>query len=223
MRKIRATGQRRWARLAAVDSAKAEYQNGQGEPVPGRRVPDEILPYLGQCRELGTTVEAVLDQVLLTKEFGDGVLSDFDPLVVLMELVAQEVQARPLSPRGPRGGRVWMDAMVELQETRLSSDGRRGQMVEHNRFLPCRTCDRAFRPEVNRELVKVFMSWSASRSAEDLVAIHRCQACGGSLTELETRVYQDDYHTPEPGYEGTDAEWAQRLLRVSGYWEPPLR
>jgi hypothetical protein len=170
-----------------------------------------IFPYLGAYHEPETPVEVVLEQVRLAREFGGGVLSDFDPLVVVMELVAQEVRGIRLSPRGPKGGQVWIEAMSELQEDRLLGVG-------HNRFLPCRTCDRAFRPEINRQLLKVFLSWSASRSAEDLVALHHCQACGGTITELESKIYKDDYHTPEPGFEGTDEKWSEKLLHVSGYW-----
>jgi len=173
-----------------------------------------IMPYLGQYREPQTPVEVVLEQIGLTKEFGGGSLSDFDPLIVVMELVTREVRALRLSPRGPKGGRVWIDAMTELQ----IGDGNRGRRIEHNRFIPCRTCDRAFRPEINRHLITTFLAWSESRSAEALVAIHRCQACGGTLTELEARIYRDDYHTPEPGFEGTDEKWAEQLLRVSGFW-----
>ncbi|MGO9097916.1 MAG: hypothetical protein ACLP9Y_00165, partial [Mycobacterium sp.] len=156
-----------------------------------------ILPYLGQYREPETPVEVVLEQVGLTKEFGGAVLSDFDPLVVVMELVTREVRELRLSPRGPKGGQVWIDAMTELQ----AGDGSHGRRIAHNRFLPCRTCDRAFRPEINHQLLNVFLAWSASRSAEDLVAVHRCHACGGTITELEAKVYEDDYHTPEPGFE----------------------
>ena len=29
----------------------------------------------------------------------------------------------------------------------------------------------------------------------------------GTLTELEARTYRDAYHTPEPGFEGTDDKW----------------
>jgi hypothetical protein len=186
--------------------------------VPGRGVPDIILPYLGEHRDVATPVDIVLEQISLAKEFGNGLLSDFDPLVVVMELLAQGVRALRLSPRGPKGSRVCMDAMLELQEAAPGGDGRRGRMIQHNRFLPCRTRDRAFRPEVNRQLVTRFTTWSESRVVEDLLAIHRCRPCGGSLTELETRVYRDDYHSPEPGFEGTDAQWAERLLQVSGYW-----
>lgn len=182
--------------------------------MPDRQVPAMILPYLGAYREPERPVEVVLDQLALTKEFDDSVLSDFDPLVVVMELVAQEVRGLRLSPRGPKGRQVWIDAMEELQ----IGDGNRRHRIEHNRFLPCRSCDRAFRPAINRQLLAVFLVWSTSRSAEDLVTIHRCQACGGTLTELEAKVYSSDYHTPEPGFEGTDEKWSEQLLHVSGYW-----
>ena len=180
--------------------------------MPRRRVPAAVLPHIGAYREPLTPTEIVLEQVGLAKEFGEGGLSDFDPMVVVMELVAEEVRALRLSARGPKGGQVWMEAMEELQQGGVILQ------TEHNPFLPCRTCDRSFRPQIDRQLLALFLVWSDSRAPADLVAIHQCGECGGTLTELESKSYTGDAHTPAPVFVGTDEHWAEQLLEVSGLW-----
>lgn len=145
---------------------------------------------------------------------GEVLLTDNDPLVVVMEITKSMIERLPLSVRGPSGSQVWLEVIEWAQ-----SDP---PPLEHNRFIPCRSCDRAFRPAIDRSLLKLFLAWSDSlgaynRSAERLIELHRCRRCGGQLNELETKYYAGDYHTPEPGFSGTDEQWAEALLLESGF------
>jgi hypothetical protein len=83
-----------------------------------------------------------------------------------MYLVAAEVRGVRLSPKGPKGSAVWIDALRQVQEAHPLLS------IEHNRFIPCRSCDRAFRPKIDRQLLNAFLGWQESGSLEDLFAIH---------------------------------------------------
>jgi hypothetical protein len=172
-----------------------------------------ILEHLGAYRELETPVEKVIEQCSLAKLDRDWRLSDYDPLVVVMDLVTEEVRGLGLSPKGPKGSAVWIESMERLQAPDVLVD------IEHNRFVPCRTCDRSFRPVIDRNILKLFLAWQATGKVEDLLAIHRCQRCGGTITELDAKPYEGDGHTPEPGTVADDREWARELLSHSGLLE----
>ena len=58
--------------------------------MPGRRIPPQIMAYLGNCREPNGTVEKVVEQCGLGKFMGDEGLTTYDPLVVVMDLVTEE-------------------------------------------------------------------------------------------------------------------------------------
>jgi hypothetical protein len=172
-----------------------------------------ILEHLGPYREVETPVEKVIEQCNLAKLEGDWRLSDYDPLVVVMDLVTEEVRGLGLSPKGPKGSAVWIESVTKLQEPDVVVD------IEQNRFIPCRTCNRSFRPSIDRNLLKLFLGWQATGTVEDLIAIHRCQRCGGTITELEHKTYEGDWHTPEPGTVADDREWARELLSHSGLFD----
>jgi hypothetical protein len=172
-----------------------------------------ILEHLGASREVETPVEKVIEQCDLAKLDGDWRLSDYDPLVVVMDLVTEEVRGLGLSPKGPKGSAVWIESMEHLQAPNALVG------IEHNRFAPCRTCDKSFRPAIDRHVLKLFLTWQATGRVEDLLAIHRCQRCGGTITELEVKPYEGDWHTPEPGTVADDREWAREFLSHSGLFD----
>jgi hypothetical protein len=172
-------------------------------------VPDAVLRYIGETRDPQTPAERVLEQVGLEKLMSSsGYFSDFDPLVVVLELVTVEIEALGLSPRGPKGGAVWIEVVSAIQDPHNPCS------TGHNRFIPCRTCDRAFLPDVDVPLRRAFLAWHRTRKSPDLVAIHRCARCGGSIKELEAKTYGGDSHTPGPGFAGTDEEWSEELLEA---------
>src|ERR1700687_2375040 len=96
--------------------------------MPGGRIPPEIGAYLGPCREPESAAEKVVEQLTLGKMMGDAGLIDYDPLVVVMRLVAEEVEELRLSLKGPKGRRAWCEALRMLQEGHGS--------LGHNTFLP---------------------------------------------------------------------------------------
>ena len=171
------------------------------------RVHPFLMSYLGPCREPETAVEKVVEQCGLAKFMGDAGLTDYDPLVVVMHLVAVEVEGLRLSLKCPKGRKTWCEAMRTLHE-----DG----SLENNPFIPCRTCDHAFEPVIDEKLLALFLPWYEFQDVQDLIAIHRCPACGGQIAAERTKRYEGDMHTPEPGSVQDDCEWAQLLLQHSG-------
>jgi hypothetical protein len=170
-----------------------------------RNIPPEIRAYLGPCREPESAAEIVVEQLTLGKLTGDAGLTDYDPLVVVMGLVAEVVRELGLSPKGRKGRKVWCEAVQVLQD--------HDSILEHNTFLPCRWCDQAFEPVIDDKLLALFLAWHESAATEDLLALHRCPACGGQLAAKRAKKYDGDGHTPPPGSVASDEEWAELLLR----------
>jgi hypothetical protein len=178
--------------------------------MPGRRVPDSIMAYLGPCREPSSAAEKVVEQCGLGKMFGDAGLTDYDPLVVVMRLVAAEVDGlgRSFTKRG-KGRKTWLEAMTMLQEDNGT--------LEHNTHIPCRYCNMAFEPVIDETLLALFLVWYESDATEDLLAIHRCPACGGVLKAKHTKPYEGDFHTPAPASVVSDDAWVEELLAHSSF------
>src|ERR1700681_903970 len=109
--------------------------------MPGRRLPDMIGDYLGECRPARTAVEKVMEQCGLAKFMGDWGLTDFDPLIVVMTLMTEEVIGLRLNLKKKHGRKVWLAAMAALQEG--------DAYLEHNETIPCRWCDKAFIPVID--------------------------------------------------------------------------
>ncbi|MFH1417983.1 MAG: hypothetical protein ABII12_06840 [Planctomycetota bacterium] len=147
------------------------------------------------------------EQCGLAKFMGDAGLMDYAPLVVVMHLVAEEVRNLELSLDQSEGRKVWLEALEMIQD----GEG----CLEHNTFIPCRTCDQAFEPVVDEKLLTLFLTWAETYSTEDLLAIHRCPACGGQLGVKRTEKYEGDMHTPAPGSIASDEEWDEVLLQYS--------
>lgn len=125
----------------------------ESSSMPNRRVPQHLLDYLGPCRQPDTPAEKVVEQCHLAKFEEDGTLSDFDPLIVIMHLVAEEVRGLRLSPHGPKGRKAWIEAMSAVQ-----TDG----VLEHNTCIPCRYCDQAFEPVIDKKLLKLYLTWEVA-------------------------------------------------------------
>lgn len=174
--------------------------------MPKRRIPPEIMAYLGPCREPETVGEELVEQCSIAVMFEPGSLTDCAPLVSVMSLVVTEMENLGLSPRGPKGSRGWLDAMQIIQEDRQLMD------IAHDPTIPCRWCDQAFEPVIDKTLLKLFLTWFNSRLVADLLAIHRCPACGGKLKARKTMRYSGAGYTPAPGSVEDDEEWAERLL-----------
>lgn len=153
--------------------------------MPGRRIPPQIMAYLGNCREPNGTVEKVVEQCGLGKFMGDEGLTTYDPLVVVMDLVTEEFLGLKKSFKSPITRKNWSEAMRRLQED-IS-------ILEQNPFIPCRCCDQAFEPVIDEVLLSLFLAWYKSRRTEDLLAIHRCPACGGQIKAQRTKVYKEDF------------------------------
>jgi hypothetical protein len=166
------------------------------------------MEYLGPCRQPVTVAENIIEQCGLAKFMGDAGLTDFDPLIKVMHLVAEEVEGLRLSLAKPKGRKAWCEVMTRLQED--------DSILEHNLFIPCRSCDQAFEPVVDDRLLKVFLAWYRSFAVSDLLAIHRCPACGGKLAAKRTKTYRGDFHTPAPGSPASDEQWAELLLQHTG-------
>lgn len=175
--------------------------------MPGRRLPPEILAYLGPCREPETLAEEVVEQCQLAKFAGEAGLTDYDPLVVVMHLVTAEVIGVCRSFKKKMARTAWCEALRAIQKS---------NSLEHNSYIPCRACDQAFEPVVDEKLLKLFLAWYRSGTLEALIAIHRCPACGGFLRAERQKTYRADMHTPEPRSIVDDEVWANELLRHSG-------
>jgi hypothetical protein len=152
-------------------------------------------------KELAKVVEERCAWSKLTSSDG---LIDFDPLVVVMCLVDRKCKEEGL--KNGQAREVWFAVMTRLQANEYR--------LEHNRFIPCRYCDQAFEPVIDDKLLTLFLKWDGSRDVKDLLAIHRCPACGGQLVAKRTKKYEGDMHTPEPGSISMeyDEDWAGILL-----------
>lgn len=128
-------------------------------------------------------------------------LTDFDPMVTVMCLLANEIGDENL--KKPKGKNVWIEAMKEIQK---------GDSIENNPRIPCRACDQAFTPIIDDVIFDLFVRWYESRRTSDLLAIHKCKACGGTANASATQKYKGDMHTPEPGNAKSDDHWAEMLL-----------
>jgi hypothetical protein len=131
-------------------------------------------------------------------------LVDYSPLLAVMYIVAYEIRERGASFDKPKARRVWIEVMTKVQDEWRCSD--------HNSHIPCRSCDQAFRPVIDDALLTMFLPWYETRTNESLIAIHRCPSCGGSIAATDTKTYDGDYHTPDPGSIDDDDEWAETLL-----------
>jgi hypothetical protein len=172
--------------------------------MPNRRVPRLLADYVGPYREAKTLTEKVVEQCGLGKLMHDAGLTDFDPLIVVMRLVTEEILCLCPSLDRPKTRSAWCEAMRTLQQE--------NHYLEHNRFIPCRFCDSAFEPEIDDDLLTLYLKWHDSQRLDDFLAIHRCRGCGGQLKALQTRKYKGDMHTPTPGSVQDDREWQYRLL-----------
>ncbi len=160
--------------------------------MPTRRTADDIA-------------EIVVDRLGWQKLSGNSGLTDFDPLVVVMRLIASEIGEEKLFTKS-KARAAWLKAMALLQ----GGDG-----LEHNSFLPCRTCDQAFDPVIDETLLTLFLDWYQHGGAARLIAIHKCPACGGQIKARRTRTYKGDMHTPPPGTVEGDDQWVEELLQHS--------
>lgn len=154
-------------------------------------------------------VRKVIEQCAMGKMVGDSGLTDYDPLVVVLAFVTEVVEEQGKSMAKPKVQKAWLRIVSRIQD----GDG----CLEHNVFIPCRNCDQAFEPVVDETLLKLFMAWRQSLSSKDLVAIHRCPSCGGTIGVKRMKRYEADGHTPEPVYAGSDEEWAELLLQHCQY------
>ncbi len=177
--------------------------------MPGRRLPPQILAYLGPCRAPETDADRVVEQCQMSKLMDDYPLSDYDPLIVVMHLVAEEVRGLGLSLKGPKGSKVWIEAMAYFQADSSS--------LEHNTRIPCRYCNHAFEPTIDTKLLRLYLVWEESRDDSDFLSIHRCPGCGGSIQPANTvETYDGDMHTYEPVWDGSDKVWIDQILMRSG-------
>ena len=141
----------------------------------------------------------------LAKHFGS-VLTDFDPLVVVLALVNEEFHRKTFDD--PKVRKAWCTVIQRLQEDT--------SILQHNKFISCRRCDQEFEPLVDERLLTLFLAWHKTRSTKDLIAIHLCPACGGTVGTKLTRTMKDDYgwdfDNPAPWSIEDDEEWAERWL-----------
>ena len=144
-------------------------------------------------------VHKIVDRCLGQKF--DGCLTDFDPLVAVMEMVVEIIGEKRLR-ENPKARRMWVRVLEILQK---------GGELEHNKLIPCRFCDTAFEPLVDEQLLDLCLTWLESYETSDLLAIHRCPSCGGTLKILNSTKYEGDGFTPIPGTIDNDDEWSHRL------------
>ena len=171
-----------------------------------RRLAQEILSNRVSSRKPDTGATKKVVEECGWAKFTDSVgLTDYDPLVTVMHLVTREVRKLGLSPKGPKGSQVWREAMEILQ--------RDTGILEHNKLIPCRTCDEAYEPVVDDTLLRLFLAMEKSCTPKNLISIHRCPACGGQIAAKSTKKYEGDMHTPSPGSVEDDLEWANTLMR----------
>jgi len=159
-----------------------------------RRTPQEIA-------------EKIVEECGWGKITGSLGLTDGDPLVVVMYRVAQKIRNRGGSFEKAKARKVWCRALTMLQEY--------DDTLEHNTFIPCRWCDQAFEPVIDDRLLTLFLRWYNSSDSTDLLAIHRCPACGGQIGAKRTKPYHGDMHTPQPGSVENDDAWVDLLLKHS--------
>jgi hypothetical protein len=172
--------------------------------MPGRRIPPEIMGYLGPCRQPRGFVEKVIDQCGLAKLEGE--LGDFEPLIVVMALVTEEFHRKSLDD--PKVRKAWCTVIQRLQED--------ASILEHNKFIACRRCDQEFEPLVDERLLTLFLAWHKTRSTKDRIAIHLCPACGGTIEAKATRKYDEDSNASYLRSVEDEDEWADTLLE-GGY------
>jgi hypothetical protein len=144
----------------------------------------------------------VVDRIGWDKMMGNSCLTDFDPLVTVMCLIANEIGEKNIVK--PKGQKVWLEAMQDIQED--------GGAIENNPFFPCPHCDQSFEPVIDEQTFKLFLQWYQTRGTEDLVALHKCPKCGGQVQAKRIQINKGDMHTPEPGYAKSDEHWAELLL-----------
>ena len=167
--------------------------------MPGRRIPPDIMGYLGPCRQPRGFVEKVLEQCSLAKLEGE--LTDFAPLVVIMTLVTEEFGSKSFDD--PKVRKAWCRVIQRLQADT--------SLLEHNNFIPCRRCNQAFEPVVDEKLLTLFLTWRETRGPQDLVAIHLCPGCGGQIEAKQTTT-QEDNDGLEPGTVDDDEVWADSMV-----------
>jgi hypothetical protein len=170
----------------------------------GRQIPPQIMQYLGPCREPRGIVEKIIEQIRLAKCMGGGGFTDYDPLLFVMYVIGQEIEDHGGTFDKPKARRVWCKVLAHFQAD--------GNDLEHNTFLPCRYCDQAFLPVIDEKLLTLFLAWYESQTDDNLLAIHRCPACGGTLEVVRSKTYKGDWHTPAPRTVHNDEEWAVALL-----------
>lgn len=144
--------------------------------------------------------QKIIEALVWSKEIGEGG-GDFEPLITVMDAVAEEIGNSKLSKRS--GRKLWIEVMKDLQ---LSGE------LEHNQMIPCRYCDTAFEPVVSDQLLDLFLAWRHSQKSLDLLLIHRCQACGGKLETVRSCKYDGDFYTPRPGSIVDDVQWTSSIL-----------
>lgn len=172
-----------------------------------RSLPKIVRDHLGPCRQPETMVEHIVEQCGLEKFMGQS-FTDNDPLVFVMDLVAEEVRDLDFKIESPVGRIVWQEAMKQLQ----AGEG----YLEHNTYLPCRLCDQAFEPVVNNRLFERFLPWHQTGTYEYLLQLHQCEACGGDVAAEKVVNYKGDMHTPSPHSIDDDDDWCDALLYYHG-------
>lgn len=130
---------------------------------------------------------------------------DNSPLVAVMWIVAYQIVQSGGSFAKPKCRKAWIDLMetIQYEERRVS---------DHNRYLPCRYCDQAFVPKIDESLLECFLEWYSTVSPDKLVALHKCQKCGGKIESIHVKTYEGDFHTPEPFSVSDDDEWQEILM-----------
>lgn len=130
-------------------------------------------------------------------------LDDYSPLVTVLSIATEEFLDAGGSFETPRARRAWINIMKWIRDEESSN---------HNSRLPCRFCDKAFTPRADNLFLTAFLEWYSTRETSKLIALHRCPACGGHLTALDTQKYEGDSNTPQPSTIEDDKEWVKRLL-----------
>jgi len=145
-------------------------------------------------------VEKVIEQCVLAKLEGE--LTDFAPLVAIMQMVTEEFGSKSFGD--PKVRKAWCRVIERLQADT--------SLLEHNRFIACRRCHQEFEPVVGETLLTLFLQWREGRTPQDLVAIHLCPACGGRIEAKRTRPREADRDGLEPETVDEDEEWADGLV-----------
>ena len=166
-----------------------------------RQIPPEIAAHLGPTREPRGFVEKVIEQCHLAKLQDE--FQDFAPLAAAMELVMDEFESKSFAK--PNVRKAWCRVVQYLQDD--------DDILEHNRFIPCRRSSQEFDPVVDNKLLEVFLIWYESRSSSDLVKIHLCPNCGGKVDALRSRERNEV--ESESDFESDD-EWADWMAEEYG-------